>query len=211
MKEELIIKSYCRIFDKKIIIDGDVAFHDVSPNNFAEFSKAAYKFFNLSYLKFFKMDNHSKLGFLGADILLRKYSSEISTLPENTGIVLANSSSSLDTDFTYYDSIKDRNNYFPSPSVFVYTLPNIVIGEICIRHKIFGENAFFVSEKFDVEFMHKYIAGLFETNKVERCLTGWVEMMDGKYDAALFLVDRSDKLDEACKKFNVDNIKKLLK
>jgi 3-oxoacyl-[acyl-carrier-protein] synthase-1 len=35
-------------------------------------------------------------------------------------------------------------NYYPSPALFVYTLPNIVTGEIAIRHHIQGETSFYV-------------------------------------------------------------------
>jgi hypothetical protein len=39
--------------------------------DFAEFSKKAYHHLGLSYPKFFKMDNLSKLAFLGAELLLK--------------------------------------------------------------------------------------------------------------------------------------------
>jgi hypothetical protein len=59
-----------------------------------------------------------------------------------TALVFANRSSSLDTDFKYQESINSQENYFPSPAVFVYTLPNICVGEISIKHKMQTENAF---------------------------------------------------------------------
>jgi hypothetical protein len=190
--EKLIISGSCTIRDGKIFLNKEVLFHDESTVAFADFIKNAYRFLNTSYPKFFKMDQLSKLGFLAADILFKKYFDEKSMMPEETGIVLANSSSSLDTDFTYFDSIKDSANYFPSPSVFVYTLPNIMIGEICIRHKITGEGVFFVSEKFDPDFMCKYVTDLFGIGKVQRCLTGWVELLDDRYDAALYFIEKSE-------------------
>ncbi|MEJ0079473.1 MAG: hypothetical protein WDM78_00555 [Puia sp.] len=49
-----------------------------------------------------------------------------------------------------------------SPALFVYTLPNIVIGEISIRRHFKGENAFFVFKQFDGNFIEKYVRGLFE-------------------------------------------------
>jgi hypothetical protein len=136
------------------------------------------------------MDNLSKLGFLTAEMLLRnsdvlnKYGSE------DIGVVVANSSSSLDTDYDYQELIRDKSNYFPSPSVFVYTLPNILIGEICIRHRIKGETAFFVSEKFDPEQLGLYVTHLFDQGKIAACICGWVEVIKEKYHSVLFTVER---------------------
>jgi hypothetical protein len=68
--------------------------------------------------------------------------------PYATGIVLSNSNASLDADIKYYDSVAN----IPSPALFVYTLPNIVIGEISIKHSFKGENAFFIFDSFDARF-----------------------------------------------------------
>src|ERR1700741_5650650 len=104
----------------------------------------------MSYPKFHKMDALSKLGLLCAEHAL-KNGDFLSKYPLNrVGIVLSNSASSLETDRQHQRSISDKSNYFPSPAIFVYTLPNIVIGEMAIKYKITGENAFFVSEKRDL-------------------------------------------------------------
>jgi hypothetical protein len=189
MKEHLIIKSVCRIRNNKIFLNNDLVFTDENAVNPLGFMKNAYKYFQINYPKFFKMDNLSKLGFLTAEALINK-SNVIPLDVEETGIIVFNSSSSLDTDKTYNDTIKDSDNYFPSPAIFVYTLPNIVIGEICIRHKITGENTFFISEKFDPDLIFNYVSGLFESNKVERCITGWVDFLSDKYESVLYFIEK---------------------
>ena len=80
--------------------------------------------------------------------------------PEDIGVVLANANSSLDTDIKYFETVKD----IASPALFVYTLPNIVIGEICIRHNFKGENAFFIFEEFDAGFIQQYVSNLINNN-----------------------------------------------
>jgi len=75
-----------------------------------------------------------------------------------------NASSSLESDEKHQEFIRDRKKYSPSPSVFVYTLPNIMAGEIAIRHKIKGENTVFIFERFDPGFIFHYISELFGTN-----------------------------------------------
>jgi 3-oxoacyl-[acyl-carrier-protein] synthase-1 len=61
-------------------------------------------------------------------------------------VILANRSASLKNDNDYIATISG-SGYYPSPALFVYTLPNIVTGEIAIRHQIQGETAFYILEK----------------------------------------------------------------
>ncbi|MFH0866744.1 MAG: 3-oxoacyl-ACP synthase [Bacteroidota bacterium] len=209
MSEQLIIGGYCIIRNNQIFFNKELLYQDESALTFSDFSKSAYRFKNAGYPKFFKMDNLSKLGFLTTEILLGKYNAGKSLIHEKTGIVIANSSSSLDTDFTYFDSIRDIADYFPSPSVFVYTLPNIMIGEICIRHKITGESAFFISERFDPEFIFNYVQQLFVLEKVQQCITGWVELMDDKYEALLFFVEKNHSMTDENVTFDSRNISEI--
>jgi hypothetical protein len=99
-----------------------------------DFLLSVYQAFKFSYPKFYKMDNLSKLGWLASEILLQDALLKENYKPEEIGLILANTNSSLDNDLKYQNTISD----IPSPSVFVYTLPNIVIGEICIRNNFKG-------------------------------------------------------------------------
>jgi hypothetical protein len=190
MQERLYITGWCKITDQSVIINNKKETFQENIANFAVFIKNLYKKEQLSYPKFYKMDNLSKLGFLTAELLiknsdvLRKYGKE------EIGVVIANSSSSMDSDLDYQELIRDRSNYFPSPSVFVYTLPNILIGEISIKHQIKGENAFFVSEEFDPGQISTYVTQLFEQDKIKSCICGWVELLGEQYHSLLLLVER---------------------
>lgn len=186
---ELYITGYCLISEGKVILNDRLIFFQENFTNFADFIKTVYKQEQINYPKFYKMDSLSKLGFMAADLVLKtgalgKYTGD------QVGVVLANSSSSLDTDLVYNDTIKDRKNYFPSPSVFVYTLPNIVIGEVCIRHKLKGENAFLISESFDAGMIHDYVTELFFNSRVEASVCGWTEMMGNNHTALVMLVEK---------------------
>jgi 3-oxoacyl-(acyl-carrier-protein) synthase len=108
----------------------------------SEFLKSSYRELKISYPKFFKMDNLCKLAFLSAEVLLKDAGLSSRYTPAETGLIIQNASSSLETDEKHQESISDRGNYFPSPSVFVYTLPNIMTGEIAIRHKIKGKTGY---------------------------------------------------------------------
>jgi hypothetical protein len=192
IKMNRIITSYCHLHDNKVIVNDRLIFYQENIVKFADVFKSIYKQEHIIYPKFYKMDNISKLGFLSAELVLKERAIE-GYRPEAVGVVLSNSSSSLDTDIAHNETIKDRSVYFPSPSVFVYTLPNIVIGEVCIRHKIKGENAFLISETFDSKLLFSYVDELFINGRVEACLCGWVEVMGNKCKAMVALVEDYDK------------------
>jgi hypothetical protein len=173
ISKNVVYKDERKVFENKEVILPD-------------FLLSLYQHLDIKYPKFYKMDNLCKLGWLAAEILLKDSFKTDKYQPEETGVVLSNASSSLDTDIRYYETAKD----IASPALFVYTLPNIVIGEICIRHHFKGENAFFITEKFDAEFIEQYAANLINNNILQACICGWVELLDDEYKEVLFLVEK---------------------
>ena len=171
----------CTIENSKIIFNNEVIFESQA-KHFSDFAKEAYKNLDLNYPKFHKMDNLSKLAFLASEIILKNDDHS------KTALVFANKSSSLDTDFKYQESINSLENYFPSPAVFVYTLPNICVGEISIKHKMQTENAFFVLDEFDEEFLNNYSEQILQQGKAEKVLCGWVELFQDNYNAFVYLL-----------------------
>jgi len=171
----------CTIENSKIILNNEIIFESQT-ENFSDFAKEAYKSLELNYPKFHKMDNLSKLAFLASEMILKNSDHS------KTALVFANKSSSLDTDFKYQESINSQENYFPSPAVFVYTLPNICVGEISIKHKMQTENAFFVLDEFDEDFLNTYSARILQSGKAEKVLCGWVELYQESYKAFVYLL-----------------------
>jgi hypothetical protein len=188
------IKSFCTIQNNEIILNGETVF-STEPTVFSDFSKKVYQHLEMNYPKFFKMDNLSKLAFLGAELLLQP-ESDVSK-ENNTALVFANKSSSLDTDVKYQNSISDSENYYPSPAVFVYTLPNICLGEISIKHHLKSENSFFIFADYNPVFMEKYSSILLQTQKADKVLCGWVEYYNEYYKAFLYLVDTQGELEQS--------------
>jgi hypothetical protein len=190
-----IVTKYCLIRDNRIIINGEAGYHAEPTVPFIEFIKGAYRHYKFNYLKFFKMDELSKLAYLGSEVLLQNDHYLESYPSGKIGLILSNCASSLDSDIKHQKTINDKNNYFPSPSVFVYTLPNIMIGEICIRHKINGENAMFVSEKFDPEQLWQCSEMLLSSGKASTVISGWVDVMYDSFAAFLYIIE-NDNLPE---------------
>lgn len=168
-----------------------------------DFLLAAYQHFEIKYPKFYKMDSLGKLGWLAAEILLNESKISDRYQPFDVGVLFSNANSSLDTDIKYYETTKD----IASPALFVYTLPNIVIGEICIRHHFKGENSFFIFEKFDAAFNERSVNGLLNNNILQACICGWVEITGQEYKAVLYLVEKSAK--ENAILFTEENILKI--
>lgn len=180
----LFITSAVIIRNQTVHKNGTVAFQSTETDVHL-FLRSTYDYLALSYPRFHKMDALNKLGWVAAEFLLQEIEPG-SLEKESTGIVLANRSSSLDTDERFLESTRT----IPGPALFVYTLPNIVMGEICIRHGLKGENTFFVSDSFDITFMHHYTSQLFESASVNACIVGWVEQYHEHYEAALYLVQK---------------------
>lgn len=187
MKSKYYIKSFCHIKDNKIALNGSDIYNSDDSLDFLEFAKTAYRSFDIKYPKFFKMDGLSKLAFLASEVILKKEELNIEE-ENNIAIVFSNKSSSLDTDRKHQESIQDKDNYYPSPAVFVYTLPNICIGEISIKYKLHSENSFFIFDSFNAEYLLNYTNSLLLENKANEVLCGWVEFTGLEYEAFLYLV-----------------------
>jgi hypothetical protein len=192
-----------------VFLDGIIhsAFAEEYPLN--DFLNQLYKTINLNYPKYFKMDKLCKLALITTEFL--GLEENVSHLERTKiGVVFSNSASSLDTDYNFNDSIKDRDNYFPSPAIFVYTLPNIMIGEICIRHRLMGENAFFVSKIFNPKIFCNYVNTLFACERVQSCIIGWVDIDKDNYESFLLLV-RHEKASNGKNIFDENTLLKLYK
>ena len=137
--------------------------------------------------KFYKMDTLSKLGFLASELLLKEEKNRFVPRQDRAG-VLFNRSGSLCDDIHYQGTIKEGEAYFPSPSIFVYTLPNIVTGEIAIRNKYYGETSFYVLEKLDMDAIERTMQGTFSDKSTNSAIGGWVECSgDNSFEAKMFL------------------------
>jgi hypothetical protein len=182
------IKTYCHLKANRVFVQGVERFAVTSGNDLKSFTGKVYREFGIKYPKFHKMDEISKLGFLTAELLLQQLNA--SYHGNDVGIVLANSNSTIVTDSKFQESIQD-GNFFPSPAVFVYTLPNIMIGEISIRHNLRGENAFFIFDAFNIEVVNDYIEHLFGKQKIKHCIGGWVDQSHDSYEAFMYWVEPS--------------------
>jgi len=187
LQQEKYIISSC-VISNNIVLKNDEEIFSAQAEEIQKFFLAVYQFLKIDYPKFYKMDNLSKLGFLASEILLQNV--DVNHFkPAEVAIILTNANASLDGDIKYFESAKD----FASPALFVYTLPNIVAGEICIRNNFKGENYFYISEEFNAAFLEQIVSDLFKQSIAKLCICGWVDVLREDYKAVLFLVSENKR------------------
>lgn len=181
------ITAYCHVTKESAFLNGDL----LLTRNFDsedKFPKQLYKVLNISYPKFYKMDQLAQTGFLAFEILRHENRFPGEYGEEEVALLFANKSSSTVTDLRFQDSYIE--NEAPSPSLFVYTLPNIVIGELAILNKWYGENMFAVLPNFAPAFYIGYSQMLFEDNAAKAVIGGWLEVTEEDTEVFMFLVEK---------------------
>ena len=197
----MTIKSWVRITPDAIVSDRPVP---VAEGSGKDMLVSAFRALGCGYAKFHKMDTLSKAGFLASEILL---SDELGRFEprEDRAVLLFNSSASLCDDRHYQNTINDPQNWFPSPAVFVYTLPNIVTGEIAIRNKYYGETCFYVMEKPDAGEICRIVGNAFQDRVTRSAVCGLAECSDDDaFEVVLFLVEKDG--DASGVQWNTENI-----
>jgi hypothetical protein len=182
--KELYISHNISITEGKVFSDGRLLHHYQEECEFSDFGKYLYKKLNITYPKFYKMDNLCKLAFLACEYLVIN-TGKIETAPEQISVILANSGSTIDTDMHFIESIRS----IPSPAIFVYTLPNISIGELCIRNGWKGEGLFLVQNGLNTKELIEQVGFVFSTGLTKLCIAGWTEYLSsGNYKACLWII-----------------------
>lgn len=180
------ITSYCHILSNECWINGKKIALQYSDD---DITKQLYNYLELDYPKFFKMDRLSKTAFLGAELIKQENTEVLKYKDDEIALLFSNAKSSAETDLNFKKSYQDGG--MPSPALFVYTLPNILLGEIAIRNKWYGESVFNISENFDANYFSDYCTILL--NKSEKAvLCGWININNENVETFLFFVEKKD-------------------
>ena len=123
-----------------------------------------------NYPKFFKMDTLCKLGFLLTEMLVKDDEDRFQPR-ENRAVLVFSRNGSLVNDLNYAKTMED----FPSPALFVYTLPNTVTGEISIRNNYQGETSAYVLEKYDRPVIDAIVRQAFEDRITRDAVVAWID------------------------------------
>ena len=153
---------------------------------FADYIKGEYRALEDANLKFFKMDRLSKLGYVASCKLLKGI--DLDLPQDRVSVILANRSSSLDSDMKHQSIANQNLPEGASPAVFVYTLPNIVAAEIAIKHKFQGELVFIVEQIKSMDSLACYAQKLMDRNICDAVIYGWCELLGEEYNVELKLI-----------------------
>lgn len=193
------ISTWCHIENNSIHVNGEKVF-PMEEATSVDFFKLAYKNLEIDYPKYYKMDGLCKLGILCSEWVFKQSKVLESADKENIAIHISNKSSSLESDTMHQNALSKDG--MVSPAVFVYTLPNIVIGEISIRNGIKGDHCFYIKPTFDAGFLHQNAESLSQIDAPDAILTGWIEYYDGKYHGFLYLLEKNGEINHTKENIN---------
>lgn len=174
----------------KVVLNGTIVETQSTGNSLLT---EIYRKHTSDYPKFFKMDGLSKLGFMASELLLNDEKAERFVSRSDRAVILLGRTGSNEADNKYQSTISDSDNYYPSPSLFVYTLPNIVTGEIAIRNKYHGETAFYALDHFLTKEIANVCVSTFGDETANSILCGWIDYTDSEhFNCLMFIIRRGD-------------------
>ena len=159
-----------RITQDEIVVDGNRL--DVKSHG-KEMLTEVYKTKIGNYPKFYKMDMLSRLAFVASELLIG-CDEENDDHSNDRAVVLFNHSSSIIADRQYLKSI-EKDDFYPSPAAFVYTLPNITTGEIALRNGYHGETSFYLLAERNEKLMQRVIKSTFIDRDIKSVIGGWID------------------------------------
>lgn len=131
-----------------------------------------YRKLSPDYPRFYRMDLLSRLAFVAVELLSRKMDEGL----VGCDVMLFNRTSSIISDLRHQSTIRAGEVCFPSPATFVYTLPNIMVGEVAIHHGITGNTSLCILPCKDQDVMRQVIQA-YAVNSVG-LVAGWVDCPD---------------------------------
>lgn len=176
----LYVQHYIQWRQQKVMRDGQLLLATEEQDALA-IPQDLYRQAGIQYPKFFKMDPLSRVAFLAAEWLLP---AGMASDRSKVATVLSTASGCLEVDRRFEES----RQTLASPALFVYTLPNIMLGEIDIRHGFKGEQMCTVSERADPAWFDFYVTDLLQRQGTEACLCGHVEAATDVLSASLLWV-----------------------
>ncbi|WKK56991.1 hypothetical protein [Sphingobacterium sp. BN32] len=192
------ISQHIAIRNNRVLWNDNV-FFEGQQTDFKDFAKELYQRLGINYPKFYKMDNLCKLAFLASEIALKDIQEK------DIALIFSNKEGSLDSDMQHQKLISDVDSFYPSPAVFVYTLPNISIGEVSIRHQLKSESMFLLADSYQSDYIAPYCELLINSGKAKKVLCGWLKMINGDYQANFYLVELEGILEH-----NIENIDQII-
>lgn len=156
-------------------------------SDFKTYIKGLFASVSEPYMKFSKMDDYCRLGTTAVQLLLDKAGGVSQYDPYEIALIVNTDTGCIESDLGHWDNIT-ADEYVSSPAIFVYTLPNVVAGEICIKNKFKGEGVTLVGNADDPKTIVERFCGGTDTKAV---IYLYVDKCDDKFSAKSILFVRS--------------------
>lgn len=196
----LYINNYIQWNQHGLRLNGNILPSPVGQDTH-ERALSLYQQSGISYAKFFKMDILSRVAFLCAE-LTGPYPEDADRTKIATVVSTGSGCISVDKKF------EESRKTLASPALFVYTLPNIMLGEICIRHGFKGEQICTIEAHAHTEMTWFQVTDLLSNRGTTACLCGHVEATDNDINATLMWVSKKQEQAHALA-FSTENLKRI--
>lgn len=168
----LNVSHKVRLTSDSVTLDGQVV---PTQNKGRDMLTELYKKHVGDYPRYYKMDILSKVAFICSEMLLEAEGNRDGH-GEDRAVILFSHTASIASDRAFLRTITD--GYYPSPSVFVYTLPNIAAGEIAIRNGYHGETAFYILPQKADDMINMIVEASFGDRGTQSAICGWINCDD---------------------------------
>ena len=121
--------------------------------------------------RYYKMDLFSRLAYVGTGLLAKD--NLAGCAPEDIGLLIFTKNGSVLADRKHLSTFSQE--YYPSPAIFINTLPNVVLGEIAVTHQIKGETTLVMLSGENTELMENILAATLNATQPSALITGWVD------------------------------------
>lgn len=123
--------------------------------------------------RFFKMDLYSRLAYVGTTLLAKDALEDAGS--EDRALVIFTQNGSVLADRKHLSTFSHPDEFFPSPAVFINTLPNVVLGEIAVKNSIKGETTLVLLPDRDETAMQRIIEATVAATRPSVLICGWVD------------------------------------
>ena len=154
----------------KLVLDGQTV--PVESSGSALISEI-YKKYLADGGRFYKMDLYSRLAYVGTGLLARN--SLEGCDPEDIALFIFTQNGSILADRKHLSTFSDPEAFYPSPAIFINTLPNVVLGEIAVKNNIKGETTLVILPGRDEAVMDRILQASLSATRPAAMICGWVD------------------------------------
>lgn len=189
------------VWNNQFITLNDKAVITLSGETITDYAVAAFRTLDTPYPKFFKMDILSKVVYTAVAMLVKEGHINADWL-NDTATCITTTHGCLDVD----EKFEQSRSALASPALFVYTLPNIMLGEICIKHQFKGEQLCTIGGVNEALALYDYISLLLAENHAKQAIIGYADAYNDKINVQLAFISQQ----ESSLPFEMDTYKKIL-